>query len=224
MRRRRFLPAAFGLAVMAVSVPLSFALARDPLAPVRQATERFHDVSAAGPAGYGLFYRCTDNEGLNAAMGQHFADVPKVLDPAINALDPEVLVYEPKPGGGYRLVAVEYVVFQESWTRSIRTRRSCSGERLRRCPRGTATGCPTSTSSTPGSGRATREGPSTTGTQQSRAGVTATRHNRRSASLRSAAPQPTLGRRSLSRPPGRGGSGDRAATQRRAATAVPCRS
>jgi hypothetical protein len=48
-------------------------------------------------------------------MGQHFADVPKVLDPAIDALDPEVLVYEPKPNGGYRLVAVEYVVFQESW-------------------------------------------------------------------------------------------------------------
>jgi hypothetical protein len=115
MQRRRFLPAVFGLTIMAVSIPLSFALARDPLAGVRQATERFHDVSAAGPAGYGLFYRCTDNEGLRAGMGQHFADVTKVLDPAINALDPEVLVYEPKPGGGYRLVAVEYVVFQESW-------------------------------------------------------------------------------------------------------------
>jgi hypothetical protein len=115
MQRRRFLPAAIGLAVMALSVPLSFTLGRDPLAAVRQATERFHDVGAAGPAGYDLFYVCTDNEGLDAAMGQHFADVPKVLDPAIDALDPEVLVYEPKPGGGYRLVAVEYVVFQESW-------------------------------------------------------------------------------------------------------------
>lgn len=115
MRRRRFLPAAIGLAIIAVSVPLSFALARDPLAAVRQATLKFHDVGKAGPAGYDKFYLCTDNEGLKAAMGQHFADVPKVLDPTINALDPEVLVYEPKPGGGYRLVAVEYVVFQESW-------------------------------------------------------------------------------------------------------------
>jgi hypothetical protein len=115
MRRRRFLPAAIGLAIMAASVPLSFALARDPLANVRQATEKFHDVGAAGPAGYEKFYLCTDNERLGAAMGQHFADVPKVLDPTIDALDPEVLVYEPKPGGGYRLVAVEYVVFQESW-------------------------------------------------------------------------------------------------------------
>jgi hypothetical protein len=115
MRRRRFLPAAIGLAIMAASVPLSFALAHDPLANVRQATEKFHDVGAAGPAGYEKFYLCTDNERLGAAMGQHFADVPKVLDPTIDALDPEVLVYEPKPGGGYRLVAVEYVVFQESW-------------------------------------------------------------------------------------------------------------
>ena len=115
MRRRRFLPAAIGLAIMAASVPLSFALARDPLASVRQATEKFHDVGAAGPGGYEKFYLCTDNERLGAAMGQHFADVQKVIDPAIDPLDPEVLVYEPKPGGGYRLVAAEYVVFQESW-------------------------------------------------------------------------------------------------------------
>jgi hypothetical protein len=115
MRRRRFLPAAFGLTIMALSVPLGFAVAKDPLAGVRQATEQYHNVKAAEQAGYGLFYVCTDNEGLDAAMGQHYADVSRVLDPTIDPLDPEVLVYEPKPGGGYRLVAVEYVVFQADW-------------------------------------------------------------------------------------------------------------
>lgn len=115
MNRRRYLPAALGLAVFALSVPLGFALAGDPIAEVRQATKQFHDVGAAGPAGYAPFYICTDNEGLGAAMGQHYADVSKVVDPTIDPLDPEVLVYEPKPGGGLRLVAVEYVVFQADW-------------------------------------------------------------------------------------------------------------
>ncbi|HET9457901.1 MAG TPA: hypothetical protein VFO78_11195, partial [Candidatus Limnocylindrales bacterium] len=115
MNRRRYLPAALGLAVFALSVPLGFALAADPVAELRQATKQFHDVGAAGPAGYAPFYICTDNEGLGAAMGQHYADVSKVVDPTIDPLDPEVLVYEPKPGGGLRLVAVEYVVFQADW-------------------------------------------------------------------------------------------------------------
>jgi len=85
------------------------------LEALRAATVKYHDVSAAGPGGYEPFYLCTDNEGLDAAMGQHFADVPRVLDPTIDPLDPEVLVYEPKPGGGYRLVGVEWVVFQADW-------------------------------------------------------------------------------------------------------------
>lgn len=114
MRRLRFLPAAVALVVAALTLPVAMASASDPLAGVRQATERYHDVSAL-PAGYGLFYECTDNEGLGAAMGQHFANVGKVVDPAINELDPEVFVYEPRPNGTYRLVAVEYVVFKADW-------------------------------------------------------------------------------------------------------------
>jgi hypothetical protein len=82
---------------------------------VRAATVAYHDLDAALAAGYGLFYLCTDNEALDAAMGQHFADVSRVLDPTIDALDPEVIVYEPTRDGGYRLVAVEWVVFQADW-------------------------------------------------------------------------------------------------------------
>ncbi len=114
MRRRRFLPALVGLTILALSVPVALVNASDPLARLRQATEQYHDISAL-PAGYEQFYQCTDNEGLGAAMGWHYANVPKVLDPAINELDPEVFVYEPRPNGTLRLVAVEYVVFQESW-------------------------------------------------------------------------------------------------------------
>ncbi len=114
MRRPRFLPAVIGLAVLALSVPVGLAAAADPLAALRQATQQYHDISQL-PDGYGEFYECTDNESLGAAMGQHYANVGMVLDPAIDALQPEVFVYEPRPNGTLRLVAVEYVVFKADW-------------------------------------------------------------------------------------------------------------
>jgi hypothetical protein len=140
--RRRFLPAALGLAVMALTLPLAMAGAADPLAEVRQATRAYHDVGEAGPAGYGLFYECTDNEALGAAMGQHFADVGRVVDPTIDALDPEVLVYEPKPSGGYRLVAVEYVVFKADWDALHANPPSLFGRRFSEIPAGNRYGLP----------------------------------------------------------------------------------
>ena len=82
---------------------------------VRAATVQYHDLSVANAAGYNLFYICTDNESVGGAMGQHFADVSRVVDPTISATDPEVLVYAPMRGGGYQLVAVEWVVFQADW-------------------------------------------------------------------------------------------------------------
>ena len=112
------------------------------LAGVRQTTTRYHDLAAAKAAGYGNFYICTDNESLGAAMGQHFADVSRVVDPTINALDPEVLVYEPKRGGGYRLVAVEYVVFQESWDALHASRPHLFGEEFEAIPAGNRYGLP----------------------------------------------------------------------------------
>jgi hypothetical protein len=82
---------------------------------VRAATDQFHDLATAEAAGYGPFYVCTDENGGAGAMGQHYANLGLVLDPAIDPLRPEVLVYEPKPEGGYRLVGVEYVTFQDAW-------------------------------------------------------------------------------------------------------------
>jgi hypothetical protein len=82
---------------------------------VREATAAFHDVNAAIAAGYGPFYVCTDENGGAGAMGQHYVNGALVGDPAIDPLHPEVLVYEPMPGGGLRLVGVEYVTLQQAW-------------------------------------------------------------------------------------------------------------
>ena len=104
--------AVLGMPLIAVS---AFAAAGDSgIAAVRAATAPFHDVAAAEAAGYGPFYVCTDEEGVGA-MGQHFVNLELVLDPAIDPLRPEALVYEPRIGGGHKLVAVEYVAFQDAW-------------------------------------------------------------------------------------------------------------
>ncbi len=84
------------------------------LASVRAATQRFHDLQVAKDAGYGEFYLCTDHV-TDGTMGQHYVKGAIVADGAIDALEPEALVYEPKPNGGYRLVGVEYVVFRDAW-------------------------------------------------------------------------------------------------------------
>jgi hypothetical protein len=113
------------------------------LAAVRQATERFQDVSVALAEGYipDPAGHCVTAEDVGApaewgAMGIHY------LHPALMKLDmpapgtrvfghassydplrPEVLVYEPQADGSLQLVAVEYLVFKEAWYEGGNARR-----------------------------------------------------------------------------------------------------
>jgi hypothetical protein len=115
MARRAILAAVTVAALVALASGVAVASAgQSDLAGLRQATARFHDVPAAEGAGYGPFYVCTDQAGVGA-MGQHYVNGALVGDPSIDPLRPEALVYEPKPGGGLRLVGVEWVVFQADW-------------------------------------------------------------------------------------------------------------
>jgi hypothetical protein len=93
-------------AVAALTVTPATAASKASLADVRQATVQFHDMSLLPDAGYEPFLDCFDSPA--GGMGQHCADLGAV-DGDVDALHPEVLVYEPRPDG-YRLVAVEYVV------------------------------------------------------------------------------------------------------------------
>ena len=116
----RYLLPAITIAALLVAVSAVSAVSASPggasLADVRAATARFHDIDVAIAAGYGPFYVCTDNETPGVgAMGQHYVNGALVGDPAIDPLHPEALIYEPKPGGGWRLVGVEYVVLQAEW-------------------------------------------------------------------------------------------------------------
>ena len=79
------------------------------LAGLRQATAAFHDVDKAVAAGYAAPNAgdCVEAPGLGA-MGVHSANLDLAGDLEIDPLRPEVLLYLPKEGGGFRLVGVEY--------------------------------------------------------------------------------------------------------------------
>ena len=78
------------------------------LPAVRAATAKFHDISSAYAAGYTTqFEPCVAVPGLGA-MGVHARKDALMADQQIDPLQPELLLYEPRTNGGYRLVGVEY--------------------------------------------------------------------------------------------------------------------
>lgn len=78
------------------------------LADIRKATAKYHDIEAAKEAGY-------EAEVLFSVpnMGIHFTKNELLGDGIVDPLAPEVLVYEPKKNGGFKLVAVEYMALGE---------------------------------------------------------------------------------------------------------------
>jgi hypothetical protein len=91
-------------------------------AAARMVSARFSDINEAYAEGYINFYKCTEQPGVGT-MGQHLVNLDYVGDPAINPLRPEALVYEPTVNGGWRLVAVEYVVIKQDWENAFGTTR-----------------------------------------------------------------------------------------------------
>jgi len=144
MAARRFvLVIAAALSVWLVAAgTIGAATGRDNLAAVRNATAAFHDLAKAEAAGYTRFYMCTDAEGVGA-MGQHYVNLELVGDPAIDPLRPEALVYEPRRGGGYKLVGVEWVTFQDAWHQANGTAApSVLGVAMKPVPAGNRYGLP----------------------------------------------------------------------------------
>jgi hypothetical protein len=112
-------PIVFAALAVAMATSAGTALAReDALSVARAGTAGFHDVDRAIGAGYGEFrdaagIACIDNPA--GGMGVHYVNLGDVVDGAVDAATPEALVYEPQGNGRLRLVAVEYIVFQEAW-------------------------------------------------------------------------------------------------------------
>jgi hypothetical protein len=109
--RRRFtilLATASALSVMVFGMAVGASAKGDELSAVRALTARFESVAQAEKAGYAPFYICTEQPGVGT-MGQHFVK-GSLVDGVADPTQPEALVYEPTGNGGYKLVALEWVI------------------------------------------------------------------------------------------------------------------
>jgi hypothetical protein len=75
------------------------------LAEVRRATARYHSVEVAVSDGFVGPAPCAPGKGV------HYSHPGRMANPAIDATEPEVLVYEPRSNGKLRLVAIEWLAF-----------------------------------------------------------------------------------------------------------------
>jgi hypothetical protein len=94
---------------------LGEAIDRD-VARVNAATERFKASSVAIAAGYAAADRCIEHQ-PHGAMGYHFGN-QALHDATLEVDKPEVLVYEKRPDGTFKLNGVEYIVPIASWTKT----------------------------------------------------------------------------------------------------------
>ena len=84
---------------------------------VREATERFQDVTAAEAAGYYLQFGCVSGPD-SGAMGMHFVNFPLVTDGLLDVTRPEIVIYEPLPNGRLRLIGADYLVLADAWDKT----------------------------------------------------------------------------------------------------------
>ena len=84
---------------------------------VRDATERYRNVSVAQNEGYGLLFGCVSG-GDYGAMGLHFVNFPLVADGKIEATKPEIVLYEPASNGRLRITGADYLVLAADWDKT----------------------------------------------------------------------------------------------------------
>lgn len=104
------LAAAMLLLVLIVSIAYAATGVADPmalkdLAKVRQATAKYHNVEVALADGFIQTPACVESP--DGGMGIHFINPARLMDPAENILEPEVLLYV-ETGDGMKLIGVEY--------------------------------------------------------------------------------------------------------------------
>ena len=81
---------------------------------VRESTRRFHDVNQAVAEGYQLAFGCVSGPD-DGAMGLHYVNMELVGDGVLDARRPEIVIYEPLPNGGRRLIGADFLVFVDAW-------------------------------------------------------------------------------------------------------------
>jgi hypothetical protein len=97
-----------GLIVTLFVIVTAAASSPDPLQAVKAATAKYHSFAQAQAAGYTIAEEpCVAAPGLGA-MGIHAINPELIADPAIDPMQPEILLYLPKANGQLELIGVEY--------------------------------------------------------------------------------------------------------------------
>jgi hypothetical protein len=147
--KRRLALATLAAAVVAGGFQVVGSLAsgggQSQFAGARNATARYHNLSAAQADGYALFtdaqgIACIDNQ-PTGGMGVHYVK-GALLDTTIDPEHPEALVYAPNAGGQMRLAALEYIVFQDAWDAEHSDPPSLVGQTFNLTPAGNRFGIP----------------------------------------------------------------------------------
>jgi hypothetical protein len=81
---------------------------------VRTATARFKDINIAISEGWVQGTPCVSGPDTGA-MGVHFVMPSRIHKFVLQADQPQALIYEPLPGGAFRLVGVEFIVLSSVW-------------------------------------------------------------------------------------------------------------
>ncbi len=83
------------------------------LADVRKATTMYHDVNKAEASGYVNTIDCVSDPAGSGGMGVHFVNFG-LIDDVFDPEEPEVLLYEIRNNGSYKLTGVEYLYVGEN--------------------------------------------------------------------------------------------------------------
>jgi hypothetical protein len=81
---------------------------------VRDSTERFKDVSVAEAEGYALQFGCVTGPD-SGAMGLHYVNGDLVNRGELDPTRPQIVIYEPTPNGGLRLIGADFLLLADAW-------------------------------------------------------------------------------------------------------------
>ena len=85
------------------------------LAGVREATARFQRRDDALALGWTEQYPAGCAVSPDGGQGLHYLN-PELVDAAVDPLEPELVMYEPRADGSMELVGVDYVIPFEAWS------------------------------------------------------------------------------------------------------------
>src|SRR5215472_2452876 len=84
---------------------------------VREATERFKDVSVAEAEGYKLTFGCVTGPDAGA-MGLHYVNFSLVAAGLLDPTRPQIILYEPTGEGKPKLTGADFLVMADTWDKA----------------------------------------------------------------------------------------------------------